>query len=165
MDGSPAGVLAGGTAVRPRELAEIPHGECLRLLASVPYGRLVFTEGALPAVHPVNHAVAGSDVIIRTGPGAKLDAARRGDVLAFQADHVDVAARTGWSVLVIGRALVVTDVDELVAAIDPDRRPWVRGRGLHVVRIRGERITGRRLGLDPATAHGHVRDVRVRGSA
>jgi nitroimidazol reductase NimA-like FMN-containing flavoprotein (pyridoxamine 5'-phosphate oxidase superfamily) len=146
VEGSPAGGPAGGS----RDTGPIPRAQCLRLLASVPFGRLVFTEEALPAVHPVNHVVQGSDVIIRTESGRKLDAARRGDVVAFQADHIDEQTRTGWSVLLIGHAAVVTDIDELVAAIDPHRRPWARGRGRHVVRIRGERITGRRLLSDPA---------------
>ena len=68
------------------ELAPIPVAECWRLLATVPIGRMVFTESALPAVHPVNFAVADTALIIRTGPGAKLDAAMRGDVVAFEAD-------------------------------------------------------------------------------
>lgn len=133
-----------GQSPRGRDLEAIPTDECLRLLDSVPFGRMVFTEDALPAVHPVNHAVVGSDVIIRT-EGQKLDAARRGDVVAFQADSIDVEARTGWSVLVIGRTSVVTDIEELVRVLDPERRPWVRGRGRHTIRIAGEWITGRRF--------------------
>lgn len=147
VDGPPAvkHTAAGPMSARSRDLEAIPVEECLRLLRSVPFGRVVFTEDALPAVHPVNHAVVGSDVIIRTESGQKLDSARRGDVLAFQADSIDLEARSGWSVLVIGRASVVTDIDELVRMIDPSRRPWARGRGRHTIRIAGEWITGRRL--------------------
>ncbi|MGQ0574680.1 MAG: pyridoxamine 5'-phosphate oxidase family protein [Pseudonocardia sp.] len=119
----------------------------MRLLTTVPFGRLVFTEGALPAVHPVNFLMWGPDVIIRTGSGPKLVAARRGDVVAFQADEIDVETRTGWSVQVVGHASVV-DVDELAGGLDPDRRAWVRGRSGHVIRVGGEWITGRRLVLD-----------------
>lgn len=131
-----------------RETETLTAPECWRRLASVPMGRVVFTEGGLPAVHPVNFLVHGHSVIIRTGPGTKLDAARRGDVLAFEADHVDPETRTGWSVLVVGHATVVADVDRLVAVLDPGHRPWVQGRGLHVVEVVGERVTGRRLVLD-----------------
>ncbi|MGD9530462.1 pyridoxamine 5'-phosphate oxidase family protein [Pseudonocardia sp.] len=143
IDASPAGV---------RALEPIPRSRCLELLVTVPIGRVVFTEDALPAVHPVNFALAGEDVIVRTAAGHKLTAARRGDLLAFQADHIDPETRTGWSVLVIGRASEVTDVDELVAAIDLSRRPWAPGRGGHVIRIAGERITGRRLVLGGSPA-------------
>ena len=130
------------------EPAPIPVAECWQLLTSVPFGRIVFTEQALPAVHPVNFAVADSAVVIRTGPGPKLDAAMRGDVVAFEADAIDPETRTGWSVLVIGHASVVVDIDRLVDVVDVEHRPWVRGAGRHVVQIAGERVTGRRLGLE-----------------
>jgi uncharacterized protein len=133
-----------------RESETLTVAECWRRLASVPVGRVVFTEGGLPAVHPVNFVVHERSVVIRTGPGSKLDAARRGDVLAFEADHIDPEARTGWSVLVVGHAAVVGDVDRLVAVLDPRHRPWVHGRGLHVMEVAGERVTGRRLVLDRA---------------
>lgn len=134
------------------ETEALPVAECWRRLASVPIGRMVFTERALPAVHPVNFLVHGHSVIIRTGPGTKLEAARRGDVVAFEADHVDPETRTGWSVLVVGHAAVVRDVDRLVAVVDIEHRPWVQGRGLHVIEVAGERVTGRRLVLDRTPA-------------
>jgi hypothetical protein len=42
----------------------------------------------------------------------------------------------------------VSDIDELVALATSDRRPWVSGPKEYFVRIKGERITGRRLNLD-----------------
>jgi nitroimidazol reductase NimA-like FMN-containing flavoprotein (pyridoxamine 5'-phosphate oxidase superfamily) len=122
--------------------------QCLALLASVPVGRLVYTEEALPAVHPVNFVLLGNDVVINTGSGAKFAAAERGDVLAFEADHIDIAAQNGWSVLVVGHASVVRNIDELVAVAAPGSRPWAPGRTKHVIRISGERITGRRLNIE-----------------
>jgi len=132
----------------PAELTSIPVAECWRLMASVPFGRLVFTEHALPAVHPVNFAVSDSAVIVRTGPGSKFDAAVRGDVVAFEADAIDPETRTGWSVLVVGHSSVVVDIDRLVSVVDVDHRPWVRGPGRHVIQIDGEQVTGRRLSFD-----------------
>lgn len=134
-----------GRSFPRRRSEQLGEAECWRLLAGVPVGRLVFTEGALPVVHPVNFVVAGRDVIIRTAAGAKLDAARRGDVVAFEADEVDAAGRVGWSVLVVGHASVVRDVDRLITVLDPLRRPWVQGIGAHIIQVAGERITGRRL--------------------
>lgn len=135
-----------------RELASLPAAECWRLLGSVRVGRVVFTEGGLPAVHPVNFVLAGSDVIVRTAAGSKLDAAERGDVLAFQTDVIDPVSRSGWSVLVIGHSSVVDDVERLAEVVDVEHRPWVRGRDRHVIQIAGERVTGRRLLLDRAPA-------------
>ena len=132
-----------------REIDEMTTGECTALLDSVPVGRMVFTEDGAPAVHPVNFVRHGSSIIVRTGPGAKLEAAQRGDVVAFEADQIDPDSHTGWSVLVVGRAEVVNDVDQLVAVLDVGHRPWVRRRGAHVLRITARKITGRRLVLDP----------------
>ncbi|ANS32007.1 hypothetical protein R1CP_37005 (plasmid) [Rhodococcus opacus] len=41
-------------------------GECLALLRSVPIGRLVYTENALPAVRPVTFAAPDGDIVIPT---------------------------------------------------------------------------------------------------
>jgi hypothetical protein len=53
--------------------------------------------------------------------------------------------RSGWSVVVLGHASVVRDIDLLVALAGPGSQPWVPGRADHVIRIKGERITGRRI--------------------
>lgn len=137
-----------------REARTLSTGECLRLLDTTPVGRLVFTERALPAVHPVNFLRQGRSIIVRTGPGPKLDAARRGDVVAFEADHVDPDSQTGWSVMIVGHAAVINDVERLIAVLDHRHQPWVRGRGADVIQISAERITGRRLVLDPPRAGG-----------
>ena len=52
-------------------------------------------------------------VIFRTDAGSKLDAAVRGDRLAFEIDGFDALEQTGWSVLVRGAAELVTDEAEL----------------------------------------------------
>jgi uncharacterized protein len=67
--------------------------------------------------------------------------------VAFEVDQIDTSTRTGWSVLVVGHASVIKDIDELVAVADPRRRPWVRRGDQHFIRIAGERISGRRLTL------------------
>jgi hypothetical protein len=40
---------------------------------------------------------------------------------------------------------LVRDIDQLVALAGPDSQPWVPSRTDHVVRIKTERITGRRI--------------------
>src|SRR4051812_204116 len=95
----------------------------LRLLETVPIGRMVFTEGALLVVPPGNFLRHGNSVVIRTGAGTTLDPARRGDVVAFEADHIDLATHQGWSVLVVGRAAVINDVEQRLAVLDVERRP------------------------------------------
>jgi uncharacterized protein len=138
--------------MKPSRLAELSPSQCRELLRSARVGRLVFTERAMPAVHPVNYVLDGNDVVVRTDPGATLDAAARGDVLAFEVDEIDRDTCSGWSVLVVGRASLIVDIDELVDLADVTRRPWAEDRREHVIRIAGERITGRRVRLEPVPA-------------
>lgn len=127
-------------------LATLSRTQCQRLLGGVTVGRRVFTEHAPLDVCPVN-LVLGRDIVVETGPRPKFTAAHRGDVVAFDVDQVETSSRRGWSVLVVGRAWVITDIDELVAMAGPRRRPWVRGGDERFIRIAGERIGGRRVRL------------------
>ena len=80
-------------------LHTLDRAECLERLRTVTMGRIAFAERGLPAIQPVNCTVDGSDVIIRTSGGGKLAAAVAGAMVAFEADEVDAATRTGWSVV------------------------------------------------------------------
>src|SRR5689334_18780981 len=84
--------------------------ECLRLLSEVPVGRVVYTRQALPAVLPVDFRLEeGGSVVLHTSAGSDLVRAVDGSVVAFEADEFQAATRSGWSVVVTGRATVVTD--------------------------------------------------------
>jgi hypothetical protein len=63
-------------------------------------------------------------VIIRTSGGGKLPLPSR-SVVAFEADEIDIAIRSGWSVVVLGNACLVRDIDQLAAFIGRNSRPWV----------------------------------------
>jgi nitroimidazol reductase NimA-like FMN-containing flavoprotein (pyridoxamine 5'-phosphate oxidase superfamily) len=128
----------------------LPEEECLRLLATVPVGRVAVSVGALPAILPVNFALLDGDVVFRTAPGSKLDAAVRNAVIAFEADSIDPVYHTGWSVLVTGVAEEVTDPATLEAVAALPLEPWaLDGLADHVVRIRSRMISGRRLRVRP----------------
>jgi nitroimidazol reductase NimA-like FMN-containing flavoprotein (pyridoxamine 5'-phosphate oxidase superfamily) len=133
------------TMPKGQELDVLNRRQCLDLLQEVRVGRLVFTEDALPAVQPVNFRLWRDDVVIRVAGGAKLSAACGNLIVAFEADELDPDLRTGWSVTVVGHAQPVTDIDELVEIAGTFLQPWVEGRRDHFVRIRTEKITGRRI--------------------
>ncbi|MEU7244185.1 pyridoxamine 5'-phosphate oxidase family protein [Streptomyces sparsogenes] len=118
--------------------------ECLRLLTKVPIGRIVYTRQALPAVLPVNFSLdTDSSVLLRTSAGSDLVRAIDGVVVAFEADDFDAATRSGWSVVVTGRATVVTDPAEHERLSWTGPRSWVvTGDGVFV-RIEAEMVTGR----------------------
>ncbi len=127
------------------ELDVLNRRQCLDLLQEVRVGRLVVTEDGLPSVQPVNFRLWRDDVVMRVAGGAKLAAAAENLVVAFEADELDPDLRTGWSVTVVGHAQTVTEVDELVELAGTFLEPWVEGRRDHFVRIRTEKMTGRRF--------------------
>ena len=93
----------------PVAVETLGRNECLRLLATAPFGRICYTSRAMPTVQPVNFVVAGNQLVIRTSSASKLVAASRNAVCAFEADDIDTTTLAGWSVVVIGRANAVTD--------------------------------------------------------
>lgn len=128
---------------RTRHLRELPAAEALRLLAGVPFGRVVFTRHALPAVRPVNHLVADGQIIIRSDPGTILSGrpAPSEAVVAYEADELDGRERLGWSVIVTGVARLVTDPQE-AARFKAVLHAWVTDEPDQVIRIQPEIITG-----------------------
>lgn len=124
--------------------------ESMRLLAGVEYGRVVFTLNALPAVRPVNHLVDDDRIIIRTRLSAAISTAVRstqpGMVVAYEADEFDAESRTGWSVVVAGRAQTVTDPDQ-VARYEQLLHPWVNHADT-VLAISPDVVTGFRIIAD-----------------
>ncbi len=119
--------------------------ECLRLLSSVPVGRVAFTDRALPAIQPVNFVLDGSDVILRTGVGSKLGLAIRRAVVAFEADDFDPEVRSGWSVTLIGEARAVTDPAEAERLSRLPLPAWAPGPRDRYIRIFGRYVSGRRI--------------------
>jgi nitroimidazol reductase NimA-like FMN-containing flavoprotein (pyridoxamine 5'-phosphate oxidase superfamily) len=126
-------------------MSELGTAECMSRLASVPFGRVVFTQRALPAIRPVNHLVDNGDVIIRTHLGSALGAAAgRGTLVAYEADVIDPETRTGWSVVVTGMAEAVTEPGDLARYLSL-LQPWVEGDRSSVIRIPAELVTGYEL--------------------
>ncbi|MGC0343125.1 pyridoxamine 5'-phosphate oxidase family protein [Streptomyces sp. SLBN-8D4] len=133
----------------PRRSTGIDSVEALRLLGSVSFGRIVFTQHALPTIRPVNHVMADGDIVIRTYAGAALTSRTRqardlGVVVAYEADNIDPDTHLGWSVVVTGYAHLITDPEEL-ARYQTLLRPWVEQTMDYAVRIRPDLVTGIRL--------------------
>ncbi|GAA3791535.1 pyridoxamine 5'-phosphate oxidase family protein [Streptomyces phyllanthi] len=125
---------------------ELGRQECLRRLAKVPVGRIVYTRRALPAVLPVNFGVDGDGaVVLRTSAASELVRAIDGAVVAFEADDVDAVRHSGWSVVVTGRATVVTDPAEHERLARTVPVSWVPSPQEVFVRIKPELVTGREL--------------------
>lgn len=125
-------------------LEMLPLEDCLRLLASVPVGRVGFHVDGEVVILPVNHAIDGQDVVFRSARGSKLSAAESVSLAVFEADDYDARSRTGWSVLVNGRAEIVYDDAETQSLDALGLAPWASAVDRPFwVRIRPTSITGR----------------------
>ena len=129
-----------------RLLRELPRDEALRLLAEARMGRVVFTQRALPAIRPVNHAVVDGHLIIRTNLGSALASAvgGPGTVVAYEADAIDEDTRTGWSVVVTGMALLVREPAEK-SRYEGLVEPWIDNSADCVLRMHPDIVNGYRL--------------------
>jgi uncharacterized protein len=127
----------------------LDRAACLRLLGTVDVGRCAWVgENGQVVVIPVNFAIEEGNIIFRSAEGAKLAAARAGQRFSFEADDVEPALRTGWSVLVTGRASEITEPEEAARLVQLVH-PWARDERSNVVRLQTEQVTGRRLRLHP----------------
>lgn len=124
----------------PPRLAELSRAESLRLLSEAPFGRIVYTVRALPAIVPVRHLVENGMVIVRSHVGGDC----AGSVVAFQADGAGSGHELGWSVTVTGVARRVVDTEE-IAHFESLITPLVDMENVEVVRIFPEIVTGYRL--------------------
>ncbi|SMF40300.1 Nitroimidazol reductase NimA, pyridoxamine 5'-phosphate oxidase superfamily [Streptomyces sp. Amel2xC10] len=116
------------------------------MLGKVPVGRVVYTRQALPAVLPINFSLdTDASVLLCTSPGSDLVRAIDGVVVAFEADEFNAATRSGWSVVVTGRASVVTDRAEHERLTQTGPTSWMPLRDVVFVRIESEMVTGREL--------------------
>src|SRR4051794_17427749 len=120
--------------------------ECRRLLAQDEIGRLAVVIGATPMIFPVNYALDGDAIVVRTMPGSRLDVGQ--GHAAFEVDCFDRDRKSGWSVLVTGHLQEVTWYQhkdmERVQALTVE--PWAGGDRNLWLRLRPSFITGRHVG-------------------
>jgi nitroimidazol reductase NimA-like FMN-containing flavoprotein (pyridoxamine 5'-phosphate oxidase superfamily) len=131
----------------------LPFGDCLRLLDSVPVGRIGFFADGEIVILPVNHLVDGQDVIFRTGDGSKLSSLGNKNLVGFEADAYDARTESGWSVVVSGFTEIVESEGEIRRLSDLGLQSWARAAEdvPTWIRIRPTSITGRRT---PGAAFG-----------
>jgi nitroimidazol reductase NimA-like FMN-containing flavoprotein (pyridoxamine 5'-phosphate oxidase superfamily) len=132
-----------------RSLTALPRTECLRLLRTVRVGRAIFTFRALPAVVLIPYGVDGDALFMWTGADTRLASAADNGVIVFQADELDPASRSGWSVVVTGVAEIVRDPEERPNAavlVESWAAPGIRDV---LVCLPVAVVTGRRIGRDP----------------
>jgi uncharacterized protein len=131
------------------ELAALSRNQCLQLLDSVPFGRIVFTSRALPAVRLVPHVRLGARIAVPVSPDVGVTADEPGTVVAYEADLIGPDQRSAWTVLVIGRARRVA-VRELPRGQRERLSSWPGGTADEVVVITTDLVRGEQILCGPA---------------
>ncbi|MGW2512120.1 pyridoxamine 5'-phosphate oxidase family protein [Streptomyces scopuliridis] len=141
------------TAHGLRRMAEVSGTEALWLLESAVQGRLVYVQREQPVLRPAVHVLTYGRLVVRTPAQAAALSARTS--LTYQADEIEVAGGTGWTVTATGPAEVITDPDEAALPHSlkgmggtPLRRTlpgWAHGPHDTLVRIRPQTVIGFRL--------------------
>jgi len=133
---------------QPTNIQNLSTAECLRLLASQQLGRLAVVTDEGARIFPVNYAVDGDAIAIRSEPNAISRFAPLHEV-EFEVDHIDPEDGTGWAIVTDGTAQLITDaldtVSEHTRTLTPpnwSRRPkpeWLR---IALTRVVGVRVVG-----------------------
>jgi uncharacterized protein len=136
------------TVSRHSGIEIITADECRRLLAEDVIGRVGVVIGATPMILPVNYALDGDDIVMRTMPGSRLDVGQ--GHAAFEVDRFDRESQCGWSVLVTGHLEEVSSYNatelERVQALPV--QPWAKGERNLWLRLRPGFVTGRVIRSD-----------------
>ena len=128
------------------KMYELEQDVCRRMLSGCTFGRVAFTDpGEGLTVLPVNYVMSHDAIVFRVQTGSALDRVGAGGPVAFEADHIDPVAESGWSVLVRGTATHRRDPDRVAALADTTMHPWAPGRRDHWIEVHAQQITGRIL--------------------
>jgi nitroimidazol reductase NimA-like FMN-containing flavoprotein (pyridoxamine 5'-phosphate oxidase superfamily) len=142
-------------SARPAELFQLDESTCLALLGVHHVGRLI-VPGDDPYVIPLNYVASDGAVVVRTERRPVIEEVV-GRFVVFEVDMYDDRTRSGWSVVVRGRARDVSaEIDVGAESSRAVPRTWVPGPRDFVIRIEPERVTGRLLrgALDPPSVDG-----------
>ena len=119
----------------------IPEYRCWQLLATASVGRLALSVRALPVILPVQYYLDGRSLLVCLGHHQIPERSLNQTIIAFAADAIDPATRSGWSVQVQGQSAIPQRLGTEVACGQPTAG--------QVVRIHRGVITGHRVRLCP----------------
>lgn len=130
-------------------LDAIPRDECLTLLHGESLGRLAVADHGYypPHIVPVNYIMADEDaVVFRSNDGLKFKLSVLAEhSVSFEIDCVDQAGRMAWSVVVQGRAELLTGEEIDALPLGQWLEPLAPGERAQWIRIVPYSITGRRV--------------------
>lgn len=123
---------------------EMPEPDAWELLTRKEFGRLAFVLGGDVHIVPVNYALSGRRMLIRTAPGSKLLGIVVHPKVAFETD--EVSERTATSVVAWGVAKHLSQREmDATEALQPIS--WVDTPKYEVIAIELTAVQGRRFDL------------------
>jgi uncharacterized protein len=129
-----------------RTFGPLTQSECLHLLETHSLGRLAWQAADSQQIHPINYVFRSGALYFRTSPQGILSELVRPADVALEVDDLDQDKRTGWSVIVYGRAKAVAAPAEVLEQVEMDDLvPWASGVRNLFIQITPSRITGRLL--------------------
>ena len=117
---------------------------CLDLLATTGRGRIALTVSALPAILPVRFVLDNDRIVVAASVGTTLDRGTDGNVVAFEADGIDDATQSEWSVGVVGVANHLTQAHDVERAATLPLPRWGAEEPGRFIALSTDQISGRR---------------------
>ena len=129
-----------------RQFRALDERHCKDLLSAHSVGRIAWQAADGLLVLPVTYVCVEDVLVFRTSPHGIISELIRPTDVALQIDGLDEQHRSGWSVLVQGRAEAVAEPAEMVRLWSVDGLvPWAPGVRNLFIRVSPRRITGRVL--------------------
>lgn len=126
---------------------ELDEQQSYELLATTTVGRVGFVADGRVQIHPVNFAVSGHELLLRTSPHGRLAAlSAEPAAVAFEVDYHDPIGGRGWSVLMHGTLARVPEDEAAAAAARVN--PWAGDDRDLPLSFRIESLSGRSVRRD-----------------
>jgi nitroimidazol reductase NimA-like FMN-containing flavoprotein (pyridoxamine 5'-phosphate oxidase superfamily) len=124
---------------------ELDDEQSWRLLEGTQHGRLVVSVAGEPDIFPVNYVTSGRKVYLRTAPGNKLAQLTINATVLFETDGI--TSDEAWSVVLRGKARVLSNSAELAAVEELELKSWVPTLKDFYVEIEPLSVSGRHFQL------------------
>lgn len=120
---------------------ELDDEQSWRLLEGTKHGRLVVSVAGEPDIFPVNYVTSGRKLYLRTAPGNKLAQLTINSAVLFETDGI--LSEEAWSVVLRGKARVLSNSAELAAVEELGLKTWVPTLKDFYVEIEPTSVSGR----------------------
>jgi nitroimidazol reductase NimA-like FMN-containing flavoprotein (pyridoxamine 5'-phosphate oxidase superfamily) len=131
-------------------LMEMSEERCHELLASKRWGRLA-VGGTWPSIRPINYSFGDGDLVFRTS-ATSVVCATTATPIEFEIDDADPDGLWGWSVILQGVAMDITNARDR-ASVALRRRPvitWAPGHKDRWIKVVTIRVAGIAFGELPS---------------